>query len=247
MDNEQFLDLLQNKPKGLLEQLKYFEYELAKLEEQKGNSEYKRRIKKEIDNLRYDISVFDEILNESKQSLESSFYKGQKLSDETNSMVNSGLDNLSKKKLYGFAVFTGVSFSLLITSLYSQDYILLIASLLFIASAYLFYKKSTFYQLERGSKITNRAVEMMKQIHKKIEKIEAVKQEIFFAEKRNDSTKKNNHFEHADWLENKVLEFEENGNSQNKALELTRELYEKEFDLKPPGKTTILRYMGRAE
>lgn len=247
MDNEQLLDLLQNKPKGLLAQLKYFEYELAKLEKQKGNSKIKRRIRSEIDNLRHDISVFDEILNEEKQNLESSFYEGQQISNETISMIKSGLDNFPKKKLYGYAVFTGVSLSLFINALYFQDYILLIASLLLLVSAYRFYKKSTFYQLERGSKITNRANETNKQIDKKIEQIEAIKQEIFFAEKRNDSTKKNNHFERTDWLENKVLEFEESGNSQNRALELTRELYEKEFDLKPPGKTTILRYMGRAE
>jgi len=201
MDNEQLLDLLQNKPKGLLEQLKYFEYELAKLEEQKGNSKIKRRIRSEIDNLRHDISVFDEILNESKESLESSFYEGQKLSDETISMVNSGLDNLPKKKVYGYAVFTGVSLSLLITSLYSQDYILLIASLLLLVSAYRFYKKSTFHQLERGSKITNRAVEMMNLIDKKIEQIEAVKQEIFFAQKRQKNNVYGTHQERRSWLE----------------------------------------------
>ena len=247
MDNEQLLDLLQNKPKGLLEQLKYFEYELAKLEEQKGNSKIKRRIKSEIENLRYDISVFDEILNKTKQNLDSSFYEGKHISDETVSMVKNGIENISKKKVYGYAVFLGVSVGLLINSLYNLNYILLIASLLFLISAYLFYKKSMFYQLDRGIKITKEAFELMAETANKIKLIEALKQEIFFAHKRNDSTQNNNHFENAVWLEEKVLEYEENGKSQNKALELTREQYEKEFDRKPPGKTTILRYMGRAE
>lgn len=57
----------------------------------------------------------------------------------------------------------------------------------------------------------------------------------------------NKHFENSEWLEQKVLEFEAKGESQNKALDLTRELYESEFGFKAPGKTTILRYMGRAK
>ena len=105
-----------------------------------------------------------------------------------------------------------------------------------------------FYQLERGSKITNKAIELMEKNAEKIDLIEALKQEVFFAQKRNDSKENSNkHFEKSEWLEEKVLEFEAEGKSQNKALELTRELYEKEFDRKPPGKTTILRYMGRTE
>lgn len=248
MDNEQLLDLLQNRPKGLLEQLKYFEYELSKLEKQKGNSEIKRRIRSEIDNLRYDISVFDEILNESKPKLESIFYSGQQLCDKSTSVINSELDNLPKKELFGYAVFTGVSLSLLIVSLNSQDYILLIASLLFLVSAYLFYRKSKLIGLINLNKEVKETTELLTVIEDEMELREALKQEIFFAQKRNDTAKNSNsHFEYKDWLEKKVLEFEAKGETQNKALEKTRELYEKEFDRKPPAKITILRYMGRAD
>lgn len=59
------------------------------------------------------------------------------------------------------------------------------------------------------------------------------------------STLSYSHYKHRDWLENSVICFEELGLSQNKALEETRKKFEEEFERKPPGKTTILRYMGR--
>lgn len=54
------------------------------------------------------------------------------------------------------------------------------------------------------------------------------------------------YFDNKDWIINtfKMVHIDI---SQNKALEKTRELYELEFDLKAPGKTTILRYLGKTE
>ncbi len=54
------------------------------------------------------------------------------------------------------------------------------------------------------------------------------------------------HFDHIDWIIN-TFEMVHKDISQNKALEKTQGLYEIEFDRKAPAKTTILRYLGKAE
>jgi chaperonin cofactor prefoldin len=246
MNNMEFVRLMDIKPSGLIPQLRFFEYHKSNLMESGDSEEIVKLINQEIELITHKISRYQKAHDELKVSIGEIETKlpdllkdFAKVSSELNTNAN------FTTILAVIALPTASAFSI-IAGFKIIGFALFCLALLIVNG-----KREILFALHRGGKLKRKISTLNAELNRYKYQMQALDEEIHFTMKIIEKPQKapGIHSENIDWVTSKFLEIERNHPdlSENKRYQIFKKDYEAQFPKKAPGKTTVLRYLGRAD